>query len=144
MIRRPPRAKRTDTLFPYTTLIRSRLAPNPQDLRVRAGAVVIRVNEDITKAPSQRFLLGRIELLVAEEDHAVIEQRPPNIGHRHVIEIFDQVDAVDFGADRAREWTYIELDVAHGLSSVPARPSDRQLDRKSQRLKSSHYFASRM
>src|SRR3546814_6252383 len=27
MIRRPPRSTRTDTLFPYTTLFRSRLAP---------------------------------------------------------------------------------------------------------------------
>src|SRR3546814_8457869 len=27
MIRRPPRSKRTDTLFPYTTLFRSALAP---------------------------------------------------------------------------------------------------------------------
>src|SRR3546814_9249974 len=103
----------------------ARLAPNLQDLRVRAGAVVIRVNEDITKAPSPRFMLGRIELLVAEEDHAVIEQRPPNIGHPPVIEIFAPVDAVAFGADRARECTYIRLAVSPGLSSVPDRPSDR-------------------
>src|SRR3546814_1780948 len=27
MIRRPPRSTRTDTLFPYTTLFRSRVAP---------------------------------------------------------------------------------------------------------------------
>src|SRR3546814_11580257 len=33
MIRRPPRSTRTDTLFPYTTLFRSRLA------RGRRGAV---------------------------------------------------------------------------------------------------------
>src|SRR3546814_13720866 len=29
MIRRPPRSTRTDTLFPYTTLFRSRLGPDP-------------------------------------------------------------------------------------------------------------------
>src|SRR3546814_5834580 len=29
MIRRPPRSTRTDTLFPYTTLFRSRLAVDP-------------------------------------------------------------------------------------------------------------------
>src|SRR3546814_6339846 len=34
MIRRPPRSTRTDTLFPYTTLFRSRAAP------VRAGRPV--------------------------------------------------------------------------------------------------------
>src|SRR3546814_15433692 len=32
MIRRPPRATRTDTLFPYTTLFRSSLAEIPADL----------------------------------------------------------------------------------------------------------------
>src|SRR3546814_20278178 len=37
MIRRPPRSKRTDTLFPYTTLFRS-LEPAVV-LRVRAAAV---------------------------------------------------------------------------------------------------------
>src|SRR3546814_20247025 len=34
MIRRPPRSTRTDTLFPYTTLFRSRLGP------VRPGQIV--------------------------------------------------------------------------------------------------------
>src|SRR3546814_2488531 len=31
MIRRPPRSTRTDTLFPYTTLVRSRSTPRPRD-----------------------------------------------------------------------------------------------------------------
>src|SRR3546814_2374341 len=30
MIRRPPRSTRTDTLFPYTTLFRSRREPSPR------------------------------------------------------------------------------------------------------------------
>src|SRR3546814_7919179 len=36
MIRRPPRSKRTDTLFPYTTLVRSR-APQRRPLGDRHG-----------------------------------------------------------------------------------------------------------
>src|SRR3546814_10477424 len=35
MIRRPPRSTRTDTLFPYTTLFRSRLAPRARSHRAR-------------------------------------------------------------------------------------------------------------
>src|SRR3546814_5171234 len=31
MIRRPPRSTRTDTLFPYTTLFRSRLTASPNE-----------------------------------------------------------------------------------------------------------------
>src|SRR3546814_1932302 len=38
MIRRPPRSTRTDTLFPYTTLFRSPLAPRGQRIRIRAEA----------------------------------------------------------------------------------------------------------
>src|SRR3546814_7031949 len=37
MIRRPPRSTRTDTLFPYTTLFRSRVLPHPD----RAGAEAV-------------------------------------------------------------------------------------------------------
>src|SRR3546814_3407240 len=33
MIRRPPRSTRTDTLFPYTTLFRSRRARHPRPFR---------------------------------------------------------------------------------------------------------------
>src|SRR3546814_14075832 len=33
MIRRPPRSTRTDTLFPYTTLFRSRSVPRDRDRR---------------------------------------------------------------------------------------------------------------
>src|SRR3546814_3163889 len=33
MIRRPPRSTRTDTLFPYTTLFRSRGGPRPRQER---------------------------------------------------------------------------------------------------------------
>src|SRR3546814_3836691 len=38
MIRRPPRSTRTDTLFPYTTLVRSRPEPG-EDARDPAGDV---------------------------------------------------------------------------------------------------------
>src|SRR3546814_5315060 len=39
MIRRPPRSTRTDTLFPYTTLFRSLMPSEAQDL-VLAGALI--------------------------------------------------------------------------------------------------------
>src|SRR3546814_19745058 len=37
MIRRPPRYTRTDTLFPYTTLVRSGLFPGPLPLSAGRG-----------------------------------------------------------------------------------------------------------
>src|SRR3546814_17148544 len=49
MIRRPPRSTRTDTLFPYTTLFRSRIVTNDFALMVQAaldGLGLIHVLED--------------------------------------------------------------------------------------------------
>src|SRR3546814_11454133 len=40
MILRPPRSTRTDTLFPYTTLFRSRDLADPRRLERRAGNLV--------------------------------------------------------------------------------------------------------
>src|SRR3546814_2995158 len=41
MIRRPPRSTRTDTLFPYTTLFRSRLLPLLHNIRRRASYLAL-------------------------------------------------------------------------------------------------------
>src|SRR3546814_13139310 len=38
MIRRPPRSTRTDTLFPYTTLFRSRFEPEDKGCALKASA----------------------------------------------------------------------------------------------------------
>src|SRR3546814_7047643 len=44
MIRRPPRSTRTDTLFPYTTLFRSRLRNAPhRTLALRRALMAVRV-----------------------------------------------------------------------------------------------------
>src|SRR3546814_20802095 len=44
MIRRPPRSTRTDTLFPYTTLFRSKitLAPLSSDLQIKLKALSLK------------------------------------------------------------------------------------------------------
>src|SRR3546814_11485837 len=49
MIRRPPRSTRTDTLFPYTTLFRSRLRPAP-----RAAVAVGHARARFARAASGR------------------------------------------------------------------------------------------
>src|SRR3546814_8629640 len=43
MIRRPPRSTRTDTLFPYTTLFRSRCCRRHRGHRRRAGVLIMKV-----------------------------------------------------------------------------------------------------
>src|SRR3546814_6495741 len=61
MIRRPPRSTRTDTLFPYTTLFRSRQVDRRgtgrlQGARARADRVRVRRLEDHHRAAA---VLGR-------------------------------------------------------------------------------------
>src|SRR3546814_8933109 len=54
MIRRPPRSTRTDTLFPYTTLFRSRRTPS------EIGRVVLTVGE--ARLMLTRPMLGKLTM----------------------------------------------------------------------------------
>src|SRR3546814_11778528 len=73
MIRRPPRSTRTDTLFPYTTLFRSRdhfkkaIAPEGERLFIhtsnfrkvkRVGDVVQIFHRVLQKVPAKLLLVG--------------------------------------------------------------------------------------
>src|SRR3546814_1428810 len=54
MIRRPPRSTRTDTLFPYTTLFRSRHEPHRPHSRHRAAVHDHRLRPDRLRAADRR------------------------------------------------------------------------------------------
>src|SRR3546814_18904609 len=69
MIRRPPRSTRTDTLFPYTTLFRSRHLPAPLRHFARRSAA----QHDPARADRSRHLflasrLGRSASLLVGKD----------------------------------------------------------------------------
>src|SRR3546814_4537764 len=68
MIRRPPRSTRTDTLFPYTTLFRSRQHQRPRgDERAAAGDDVQAVFEALELAPGGRAgVAGEVDALREE------------------------------------------------------------------------------
>src|SRR3546814_10107073 len=80
-IRRPPRPTRTDTLFPYTTLFRSRAAP-PEDGRSAAGG------PDVSPGPpvlselvgDARHEVAAIILIVADLARVVVV-----IGHERLV-----------------------------------------------------------
>src|SRR3546814_14531866 len=54
MIRRPPRSTRTDTLFPYTTLVRSPLDRAVERYARAAGDILTARREGGTELPHQR------------------------------------------------------------------------------------------
>src|SRR3546814_7795267 len=122
MIRRPPRSTRTDTLFPYTTLFRSRsvdvagaerdvldalalvLLEVFGDLRLVVGALVDR-NADLAAGACHRLRLqpGQLALDVevadlAEIEEALVEGRP--LLHAPAVDVVGQV--VDDGEAGAR------------------------------------------
>src|SRR3546814_11353995 len=67
MIRRPPRSTRTDTLFPYTTLFRSRkaiMAPSPTPAGIDASSRLTRTSERSEEHTSELQSLMRISYAV--------------------------------------------------------------------------------
>src|SRR3546814_2658098 len=85
MIRRPPRSTRTDTLFPYTTLFRSRYA----------GQIVgARLNQCFARLPETGLRLRDVQIRVDRLLHKgvqdrIVEARPPTckrfIGNGHTL-----------------------------------------------------------
>src|SRR3546814_3580917 len=70
MIRRPPRSTRTDTLFPYTTLFRSRLDRARAD-RVAADTLADIIGGDRLGQPDHRRLGDAVDEAVGHrsEEH---------------------------------------------------------------------------
>src|SRR3546814_20689448 len=88
MIRRPPRSTRTDTLFPYTTLFRSRDAGHVERLGCDGVALPGEEHDDREQQavegdradPGQEAVLVPVDALAAlADDPAQVagEQRPP-------------------------------------------------------------------
>src|SRR3546814_6970095 len=114
MIRRPPRSTRTDTLFPYTTLFRSRLA------------------EDHLEALLER--LADHDLALEVDDHAL------EAGHRRLLRGDVERSHVDEATvDRdGGEAAVVDLRALGAAAQQGLELGDVGVDRKSTRLNSSH------
>src|SRR3546814_2565681 len=111
MIRRPPRSTRTDTLFPYTTLVRSR------DLAHLAGL-------------DQQLVRPLLNGVIADADdaHLVRRHRAADAGAGALLGAFAQGQQFAALDDRDRQ----------AFGRAVGRPELRVIDRKSTRLNSSH------
>src|SRR3546814_6939733 len=119
MIRRPPRSTRTDTLFPYTTLFRSRPALISP---IRRVVEVHELREELHLLDDAVFHRG-VELEV-RLDVAILLSVAADL-----VEIARPVSTGEADAERPL------LVAEHGVESVFRR---RRQDRKSTRLHSSH------
>src|SRR3546814_12178170 len=99
MRRRPPRSKRTDTLFPYTTLFRSAKA----DARHMAGAMD-RVG-DAQRPPV--IILGPARRIVMDSNRAAVRRDDIDMmGEREILE-------AKLGRDQAHRDLHV-IDIAYG------------------------------
>src|SRR3546814_9014034 len=76
MIRRPPRSTRTDTLFPYTTLFRSRRAPTRRRAwrsGMKAPRKLLIVEDDLGLQRQLRWAYDDYEVLVAGDRATAID-----------------------------------------------------------------------
>ena len=64
-------------------------------------------------ARQRQEAVGR-QILVAEEDHQVIEQSLANGLHRRHRQIIGEIDAMQFGTERAGDRSDLERRLAHG------------------------------
>src|SRR3546814_2369219 len=142
MLRRPPRSTRTDTLFPYTTLFRSFLDPQLLVLgRTLRRGIDRRATADFRLEPGDLHAQRVDRRLIGAEIGA--EQRlvhpHQRLALRHHVAALDQ----DLADDAAFEiGDDLEPRTRDDAALRMHRPIE--LDRKSTRLNSSHYCASRM
>src|SRR3546814_6257642 len=130
MIRRPPRSTRTDTLFPYTTLFRSRL-----ELRHQGG-------EDRAHAAGRR----QAGFGAFQQAQALLEHGHRGVGIARVLKTLDV--ALEGGFRLLRIGVDVaggEVERLAGLVEAAAREAAADhlglpapVDRKSTRLNSSH------
>src|SRR3546814_3550331 len=102
MIRRPPRSTRTDTLFPYTTLFRSRLTT--EDLQGLFGRIVAK--EGVSVAPEALAMIARAADGSARDGLSLLDQAIA-LGGGTTVEAA-QVQAMLGLADRARIFDLFE------------------------------------
>src|SRR3546814_8994869 len=71
MIRRPPRSTRTDTLFPYTTLVRSLLGRQEAQI---ASRILVQTKPPIDVAEAITTNEGVYDLLASREKHCALDR----------------------------------------------------------------------
>src|SRR3546814_4719394 len=121
MIRRPPRATRTDTLFPYTTLFRSIGRQHIMTLRMKSDVTMQERLKDFDPDGALRQHAREIFELLKEDIHHLPSTFWNNVLERSGLKYRMSPTQIDEAIQRSQEY-------------VRAKYSDR----KSTRLNSSH------
>src|SRR3546814_3505433 len=118
MIRRPPRSTRTDTLFPYTTLFRTRSASRRNEM-AKDGSVAPKERVNIVYKPATGDAKEQVELTIKQlvvGDFTLKESDTPLDERKHI-----QVDKDNFN----EAITGKSLDISMSVpNTLPDNPSD--------------------
>src|SRR3546814_16400196 len=120
MIRRPPRATRTDTLFPYTTLFRSGSDSRNSFAQVQRGDQIrplARRHDDDHRPPS----VARHEIAPEQAIDRIAEPRPVVARVKH----FGDAAEIGDGADRAVGQRHPHLSAFAAYTPPLAPPAQR-------------------
>src|SRR3546814_1085263 len=137
MIRRPPRSTRTDTLFPYTTLFRSRFAlAGCLDQRSAGRGATADLAAGICQRPARRACDIALDRPGIVKKDAIVPD-----GCEVAIDRPGRADRAGSGA--ARPNISVAIGVARGgrsiiIGIICSSLSKSDIDRKSKRLTSSH------
>ena len=93
------------------------LARDHDDLGIGLRALVVGVDEDLAEAAREGLVARHVQLLVAEEDDAVVEQGLADVADGTLVEVRADVDIVDLGADGPGNGSHLDPAVAHHVSS---------------------------
>src|SRR3546814_1339129 len=144
MIRRPPRSKRTDTLFPDTTLFRSVVIADAEDDDAAAHPVAREIDDGV----GDRLAVGHMDMLVVERLELGEEEVEVGDLALQPVDLDEIADAIgahegddDARGDIAERALQREADRERAgaeRGDEAGRLDPEFLDRKSTRLNSSH------
>src|SRR3546814_2677478 len=140
MRRRPPRSTRTDTLFPDTTLFRSKKAAPGKE---RPSQTLVRSSNRV-RGQEKKVDRLRSDLLEAEEELRFVKAYENAAVHWHVVDQLIEIMSPAFAMGPA--WTLMRSLSAHVSDEEADKATDifvgaekiESIDRKSTRLNSSH------
>ena len=75
------------------------------------------VDVQAAKAAAERQMLLRCEMLIAEKDHLMVEQRPADFGNHGVVERLAQIDPREFGPESSGDAAHVKCPIAHPAPS---------------------------
>src|SRR6516165_8403265 len=86
------------------------------DFRVVGHSADKLVDIQAAKAAAESQMLLRCQILIAEKDRLMVEQRPADVGNHGVVERLAQIDPRELGAESSGDAAHVKCPIAHRAS----------------------------